>query len=228
MKKKLVGFAVGAVIILGGAYYAYDYYAGNHVTIKEAIPVTATSNAASTKTVDVGVLNKEWSIQPDSKVYFSITTSKEKVNFEGGAVKGNWTLNVTDPAKMNAEAFVSIDNLQSGNSQRDGHVKGEDFLNAQAFPEAKFKLKSIDQFPKKWKEGEKISFNMTGTLTVKDKSKDVTFKTDAVYNQGVINLGGSTVITFDDYGMKNPHAVVLETENNIIITLSLLLGQKTT
>lgn len=227
MKLKLAAVVAGAIIVLGGAYYAYDYYAGNHVTIQEAVPASAAASqgGAAAAAVDAGKLNGDWTIQQNSKVYFSVTTSKETVNFENGTVKGNWVINTADPSKMSAEAAVGIDALQSGNSQRDGHIKGADYLNAQSFPEAKFTLKSIDNFPKEWKEGEKVSFNMTGTLTVKDKSKDVTFKTDAVYNQGVINLGGSTVVTFADFGMKNPHTVVLDTQNDVKITLSLIMGQ---
>jgi polyisoprenoid-binding protein YceI len=228
MKLKLTSLAVGVVVVIGGAYYAYDYYAGNHVTIQEAIPVSTTSSQVSTAAVDAGKLNGDWSIQPDSKVYFSVTTSKEKVNFEGSTVTGNWALNTTNLTKMKAEAVVGIDSLQSGNSQRDGHIKGQQYLNALTYPEAKFTLKSVDNFPKEWKEGEKVSFDMIGTLTIKDKSKDVIFKTDAAYTQGVINLGGSTIVTFDDFGMKNPHTVVLDTENNVTITLNLIMGQKKT
>lgn len=229
MKLKLTALAVGAIVVIGGAYYAYDYYAGNHVTIQEAIPGNSASAQVSTAAaVDTGKLNGDWSIQPDSKVYFSVTTSKEKVNFEGSTVTGKWALNTADLAKMKAEAVVGIDTMQSGNSQRDGHIKGQQYLNAQTFPEAKFTLKSIDNFPKEWKEGEKVSFDMLGTLTIKNITKDVIFKTDAVYNQDVINLGGSTSVTFDDFGMKNPHTVVLDTENNVTITLSLVMGKKTT
>ncbi|MDD9266101.1 YceI family protein [Paenibacillus sp. GCM10023248] len=227
MKMKLAAWTVGAFVVLGGAYYAYDYYAGNHVTIQEAIPAGAAAATTSAASAPVGeALNGNWNIRPDSKVYFTVKTSKEQVNFEGSSVAGKWALNSADPAKMAADAVVGIAALQSGNSQRDGHIKGAEYLNAQTFPEAKFKLKTVNNFPKEWKEGEKVSFDMTGTLTIKDISKDVTFKTDAAYNQGIINMGGTAVVTFDDFGMKNPHAVVLDTENNVTITLSLAMEQQ--
>lgn len=229
MKLKLTALAAGVIVVLGGGYFAYDYYAGNHVTIQEAIPAGTTASTSTTNSAAAPVgeaLNGDWSITPESKVYFTVKTSKEQVNFEGNSVTGNWVLNTTDPAKMVADAVVGITALQSGNSQRDGHVKGAQYLNAQTFPEAKFSLKSINNFPKEWKEGEKVSFDMTGTLTIKDITKDVTFKTDAAYNQGVINLGGTTVVKFDDFGMKNPHTVVLDTENNVTITLSLAMEPK--
>ncbi|KZE74847.1 hypothetical protein AV654_28280 [Paenibacillus elgii] len=222
MKLKLVAFAVGAVIVVGGGYAAYDYYAGNHVAVQNVIPANASAQAAG-GAVEASKLDGQWNISADSKVYFSVTTSKETVNFEGSAVKGSWVLHSSDPSKMKAEAALDLKSISSGNSQRDEHVRGEKFLNAAANPEAKFTLKSIENFPKTWKEGEKVSFDMTGTLTVNGKPKDVTFKSDAVYSQDAIRMEGSTVVTFEDFGLKNPHAVVVSTENNVTVQLRLIL-----
>jgi polyisoprenoid-binding protein YceI len=223
MRRKLAALSAGVLVILGGgAYLAYDYYAGNHVAIQEVIPADAPVEAAAGP-VDAEQLNGDWSLASDSKVYFSVTTSKETVNFEGSSVKGNWQLDTSDPAKVSAEAVLDVNTLQSGNSQRDGHVKGTRFLDAEQFPEAKFTVKTFDNLPAEWKEGEQVAFKMTGTLTVKGISKDVTFDSKAVYNQGAISMEGSSVVTFNDFGMENPHTVLLDTENNITVELRLIL-----
>ncbi|MNI15529.1 hypothetical protein D3C73_688290 [compost metagenome] len=228
IKKTIV--AVGIFAVLGGGgYAAYDYFAGNHITIQEVIPASSSSSAPAAQQVGAAAvvgesqMNGQWSIQADSKVYFSVTTSKETVNFEGGTVKGQWNVDTTDASKMSAEGVVTTAALQSGNNQRDGHIKGAEYLNVTAFPEATFKLKAFDNFPKEWKEGAKASFNMTGTLTVKGVSKDVSFKTDALYSEGSIKLEGSTMVTFADFGMKNPHTVVLDTQNDLTVQLRLIL-----
>jgi polyisoprenoid-binding protein YceI len=225
MKLKMAALSAGVLIVLGGAYTAYDYYAGNHVTIQEVIPAS-TSGQASGKQVAANVIDGEWTLKPDSKVYFSVTTSKETVNFEGSSVKGKWLINNTDASKMNAEAVVDINSLQSGNPQRDGHVKGADYLNAAKFPEAKFQVKTFKDLPKEWKEGEQVTFSMSGTLTVKDISKEVLFESKAVYSQGIISMEGNTVVTFNDFGMKNPHTVMLDTQNNVAVQLRLNLEKK--
>lgn len=226
MKKKLPLFAALVLVVLAGAYYAYDYYAGNHIVIQEAVPAAAPSSVNTTTAGQAVKPDGTWVIQSDSKVYFSVTTSKETVNFEGGSVSGEWQLNTADAAQSKASAAVSIAALQSGNAQRDNHVKSAQYLNAQAHPEATFNLKQIQGLPQQWKEGEKVTFTLPGTLTVKGIAKDVSFAAEAVYTGGQIKLGGKTVVTFNDFGMKNPHAVVLDTENDVTLTLSLSLARK--
>ncbi|NHN34560.1 YceI family protein [Paenibacillus agricola] len=242
-RKTLLSIGVLAVLV-GGGYAAYDYYAGNHIAIQQVIPtnpaaqtpasssaasVPATANAtaatAATATSDAAKLDGLWNIQPASKVYLSVTTSKETVNIEGASVKGTWTINSADPSQMKAEGIVDTTKFQSGNAQRDNHVKAADSLNVAAFPEAKFTVKSFQDFPKEWKEGSKASFKMLGTLTIKGISKDVTFTSDALLSQGALSIEGSTVVTFDDFGMKNPHTVLLDTQNNVTVQLRLVLGK---
>ncbi|WP_028611445.1 YceI family protein [Paenibacillus harenae] len=224
IKKTVI--SLGALVVLaGGGYFAYDYYAGNHVTIQEVIPADAPVQAG-TAAVDPTELNGEWTIQPDSKVYFSVTTSKETVNFEGAAVNGSWTIDTVDPAKMSAQGVVDINALQSGNSQRDGHVKGEGYLDAAANPEATFTVNSFENFPQEWTEGAAAAFAMNGTLTVKGVSKDVTFDAEALYSQGSFKMEGSTVVTFNDFGMKNPHTVMLDTQNDVTVQLQLNLNKE--
>lgn len=226
MNIKKAAISLGALVVLaGGGYAAYDYYAGNHVTIQEVIPADS-SVQAGTAAVEPAKLNGDWSIQPDSKVYFSVTTSKETVNFEGATVKGDWTIDTGDHTKMSGQGVVDVNALQSGNSQRDGHVKGADYLNAAANPEATFTVKSFENFPKEWKEGAKAAFTMKGTLTVKGISKDVSFETEALYAQGAFKMEGSTVVTFNDFGMKNPHTVMLDTQNDVTVQLRLNLNKK--
>ncbi|MEK3913202.1 YceI family protein [Paenibacillus sp. FSL H7-0331] len=226
IRKTVLALGVAAVLI-GGGYAAYDYYAGNHITIQQVIPAAATSSASvPTNSMTAAVpakLDGLWTIQPASKVYLSVTTSKETVNIEGASVKGTWVINTAEPNLMKAEGIVDTTVLQSGNPQRDNHVKGNDSLNTAKFPEAKFTVKSFDNFPKEWKEGSKVSFTMTGTLTIKDIAKDVTFTSEALYSQGALNVEGSTVVTFADYGMKNPHTVLLEAQNNVTVQLRLVL-----
>ncbi|MMZ68535.1 YceI-like domain protein [compost metagenome] len=64
---------------------------------------------------------------------------------------------------------------------------------------------------------------MPGTLTVKGVDKDVIFEAQALYQDNQVRLSGVTTVTFADFGMQNPHSVVLETENDISVRLELVL-----
>ncbi|SDD18974.1 Polyisoprenoid-binding protein YceI [Paenibacillus sp. UNCCL117] len=225
---KLVIAAGSLVILLAGGYWAYDYYAGNHVEVKDVISSSAAAPGAgaagsSGQAVQAGSIDGLWKIAPASEVYFSVTTSKETVNFVVTPVQGSWQLNTSSPAKSTAEGKLALSTLSSGNGQRDNHVKSADYLNIAQYPEATFKAKSFGELPKEWKEGVKVPVDLTGTLQVKDKTKDVVFKSEAVYEQGQLKLQGATTVTFSDFGMKNPHTVTLDTQNELQVQLRLVL-----
>lgn len=230
MKKqhKLAWILTAGLIIVGAGvgYAAYDYYAGNHVEVKGVISTaTPGSQSAAASPAAAAQLDGKWAIQSGSEVYFSVTTSKETVNFSVNSVAGSWTLNSSDASKNTAEGSVDLNVLNSGNSQRDNHIKSDEYLQVGQHPKGTFAVKTFEGLPTEWKEGEAHSFKMMGTLTVRGIAKEVAFDTKAQYTQGKINLEGSTIVTFDDFGMKNPHTVGLSTENNVTVQLRLVLAK---
>lgn len=96
------------------------------------------------------------------------------------------------------EFSAKVASINSGNERRDNHLKGDDFFNAEMYPEVKFKGKVQ-------KEGAK--YYLVGDFTMRDVTKPVKF--DLKYN-GTINGGrgkkaGFKVIgTVDrfDYNLK--------------------------
>lgn len=222
---------VAAVILVGVGGYAFmDNYLGNRVEITEAIPASAAAanaegdGGSNAQAVVAGEqLNGEWKIADTSKVYFSVTTSRETVNFENAAVSGSWTIQLDQPENMKAEGTVEMSEVSSGNAQRDGHIQNEDFFNVPEHPQARFVASSFEGLPAEWKEGAVYDFTMPGTLTVKGVDKDVTFEAQALYQDNQVRLSGATTVTFADFGMQNPHSVVLDTENDISVRLELVL-----
>lgn len=238
MKKKTLLLLAGGVIIAGGitSYILVNKSLGNNIEIQSVIPATAqnssntgsgTAEAAAGQSNGAAVtaeqLNGKWNIADSSKVYWSVTTSQETVNFVDPKVQGNWEVNVDDNTAMKGEGSVDMSALDSGNGQRDEHVKSADFLDASTHPDSTFKVKSFSKLPAEWKEGTAVPVEMKGTLTVKGIDKDVTFDTQAVYNKGQLLLSGTTTVTFGDFGMKNPHNVVLSTQNDLKVRLELAL-----
>ncbi|CAI6057518.1 Protein YceI [Paenibacillus sp. JJ-100] len=230
----ITGIAAVA-IIGGGGYYFTNSYLGNNVEIEQVIPAstaasTTSADSSTGTTVDqqkVGAeqLNGDWNISQGSKVYFSVTTSRETVNFVNEQVNGKWTINVNDPTQSEAEGKIEMNGIDSGNGQRDEHVKDADFFDMAQYPQATFKATSFEGMPTEWTEGEPIDLNMKGNLTVKGIEKEVTFDAKAVYDNNELLLSGTTMVTFEDFGMENPHSVVLSTENDIEVRLELKLAK---
>ncbi|WP_270166788.1 YceI family protein [Paenibacillus sp. SYP-B4298] len=233
-KKWLIAGA--AVLIIGGASYAVmNNYLGNNVEITQVISSESSAAASATSSTNSGSdpatavligtdqLNGLWSIADGSKVYFSVTTSKETVNFENAAVTGQWNVNASEASSMTGEGSIDLSQTNSGNSQRDGHIQGSDFFNVEQYPNATFTATSFDGIPGEWTEGTAYDLTMHGVLSLREADKEVTFTGKTVYEGGQLKLSGTTVVTFEDFGMENPHSVVLSTENDVRVQLELIL-----
>lgn len=233
----IAGGVLAVALIVG--ITALNRSLGNNVEIESVIPgdtqspaagnaggqETGTGGGAESAATEVGPeqLNGDWTVADASKVYWSVTTSRETVNFVNDAVSGSWNVNLDNAASMSGEGTVDIEALDSGNSQRDDHVKANDFLDAAAFPQSTFTAASFSGLPETWTEGEAVPFEMAGTLTVKGIEKDVIFTSQAAYRDGQLLLSGTTTVTFSDFGLENPHNVVVATENDLDVRLELVL-----
>lgn len=235
MKRKRIALIAAGVIIVGvvTGYTLLDKSMGNNVEIESVIPSQGTETTgngtandapqSAGAAVTAEQLNGDWAIADTSKVYWSVTTSKETVNFVDEKVQGTWKVNLEDSTSMAGEGTVDMSALDSGNSQRDEHVKGEDFLAITEFPQSTFVVKSFSELPAEWTEGTTVPVEMEGTLTVRGVEKEVTFQSQAAYSGGKLMLSGTTMVTFADFGLSNPHTIVLDTENDLEVRLELVL-----
>jgi polyisoprenoid-binding protein YceI len=122
--------------------------------------------------------------------------------FDGSLVASKADLS---DAKVNFS--VDVASVNTDNEKRDGHLKSDDFFNAEKFPKMSFMSKSMKPLG-----GNKYA--LTGDLTLRDVTKTVTF--DVTYG-GQINTGrgvkagfkAKTTIDRLQYGLK--YAPALET-----------------
>lgn len=225
-KRNWIIAGAAAALIIGGtaAYGGLNNYLGNNVEI-ESVMSGSTEQTGNAQTVSSDQLTGAWSLQDESKVYWSITTSQETVNFVNDAVTGSWNIDLASPESMSAEGIMDMSALDSGNAQRDDHLQQSDFFDVAVYPESIFTADTFTGLPEEWKEGEVVPVTIEGTLTVRGMEKPVTFDSEVKYQGGQLLLSGQTLVTFDDFGMQNPHNVVVETENDVNVRLELVLSQ---
>jgi polyisoprenoid-binding protein YceI len=89
---------------------------------------------------------------------------------------------------------TSIDSIETGNEDRDNHLKSDDFFNAAEYPKMKFKSTSF----KKTGDGE---FKLIGDLTIRNHTKQV--ELDAEYGGTVVDPYGNTKAGFEVTGKIN-------------------------
>lgn len=82
---------------------------------------------------------------------------------------------------------IKVDSISTGNEQRDGHLKSDDFFNSEKYPNITFKSTSVV------KVGNDV--HVTGDLTIRDVTKQVTFT--GTYEGSMVDFYGNTKVGFE-------------------------------
>lgn len=121
-----------------------------------------------------------------SKVGFEVThlaisTVEGKFNsFDG-------TIEIAEKFEQSkVTAVVEINSIDTGVAKRDTHLKSADFFDAAKFPKMTFKSTAITGSPE--------SFKLTGDLTIRGKTKPVTF--EAKYTGSAVDSSNNLKVAF--------------------------------
>ncbi len=116
--------------------------------------------------------------------------------FEGSAV-----VDATDFAKSSAQLTIQAASIDTRNNQRDEHLRGNDFLAMDEYPQITFVSTGVEPTST-------TSLDVTGDLTIKGVTNSVTvpfdFEGAATDPFGNLRVGfeGSVVINRKDYGVS--------------------------
>ena len=144
----------------------------------------------------------KWSVdKPHSFIKFSV--SHMVVSEAEGTFKVfDGTVEHTKADLSDAKINFSIDvnSVNTENENRDKHLKGDDFFNAEKYPTMKFESTSLQPLGNN-------KYKLTGNLTIRDVTKPVTF--DVTYGGTITSKGktkagfkATTTINRFDYNLK--------------------------
>jgi polyisoprenoid-binding protein YceI len=109
-----------------------------------------------------------WKLDPaHSLVEFSakhmmITTVKGRI----AELEGTIYTDEKDPRNSSVEAKLKATSIDTRTDQRDQHLRSGDFLNVEKYPDITFRSTRVT--------GDKKHFKLTGNLTIRDVTKEVT------------------------------------------------------
>jgi polyisoprenoid-binding protein YceI len=112
-----------------------------------------------------------WQIDSShSNASFSVTHMMvSTVRGEFAAPTGTLEFDGKDPASIKIEAAVDANTIDTRNDKRDGHLKTDDFFDTTNNPKITFKSKKATPGTKPG------TFTLTGDLTIRGVTKEVTF-----------------------------------------------------
>ncbi|MCY0921303.1 MULTISPECIES: YceI family protein [unclassified Streptomyces] len=114
--------------------------------------------------------------------------------------EGSLHLDGADPSRSTAAIDVKITSVDTGIADRDGHLRGGDFFDAETFPLMTFRSTGAAQLG-----GD--AYRITGDLTIKDVTRplsiDLGFNGSAtdVYGNERVGFEGSAEILRSDWGL---------------------------
>jgi polyisoprenoid-binding protein YceI len=115
--------------------------------------------------------------------------------------EGTLTLDGNNPAASNVQVVAKVASIDTRNEQRDGHLRTNDFLDADTYPEITFTSTAVNHAGGN-------DFEVTGDLTIKGVTKSIVLPlefqgsaTDPFGNQR-IGFEGTTQVERSDYGVS--------------------------
>jgi polyisoprenoid-binding protein YceI len=160
---------------------------------------------------------------------FKLDAPLEAINGSANGISGTVTFDPADPSATRGKLVVTTASLHVPNPMMNQHLHGPMWMDAAKFPAITFEAK---KFAKVKTEGTQTTAEVTGTLTIRDVSREVTVPVKLNYlkdklSQRVPDLKGdllviraSFTIKRSDYGI-NPKAPDDKVSDTIDLTLSI-------
>ncbi|MFJ4979616.1 YceI family protein [Streptomyces coeruleorubidus] len=148
---------------------------------------TATTDAARP---DLAALTGDYTIDPAHSTLGFVARHAMVTNVKGSFQDFTGTLHLdgTDPSLSTASLDVVMDSIETGNADRDGHLKSSDFFKADEFPTMTFRSTKAESLG-----GE--DYRITGDLTILGTTRPLTI--DLEFNGAAKDPFGNERVGFE-------------------------------
>ena len=172
-----------------------------------AATATPTASATAATTATTGT----WTVNNTSKATVRVREQLVGVNLPSDAVLvatgATGTFQLKDDGTFSSDAKISFDltTLASDNRNRDDFIKS-DTLQTRQFPKAEFVPTKTTGLTLPMPEGGEFTFKLTGQMTIKGKTKEVTLDVQAkrTGNELTATATAAPAWKFADFGMTAP------------------------
>jgi polyisoprenoid-binding protein YceI len=142
-------------------------------------------------------------------------------------VNGQLTLDFSGTPQITSGEFqVDISTLKSDQNRRDNRIRTE-WLQSATFPVASFKAAGLQNAPASYTEGEEVTFQLAGDLTIREITQPVVFDVKATLQGDTITGTATTAFLMSQFGVDPPAMGNLFTVgDNTVVTLTLVAKEE--
>jgi polyisoprenoid-binding protein YceI len=153
---------------------------------------------------DLSLLTGTWNLDPAHSVLGFSARHAMVATVRGSFTEFTGKLNIDgeDPTKSAAEVEVNLASVSTGNEQRDGHLRTNDFLDIETYPTMTFRSTRAET------TDDPDEYRLIGDLTIRGVTRevtlDLTYQGRAVDPMGNERIGfeGGTTINRKDWGVN--------------------------
>jgi polyisoprenoid-binding protein YceI len=145
---------------------------------------------------------------------------------ETTAVTGDLYLTTRGLATALQSTFrVDLRQLRSDESLRDNYIRTNSLRTSQ-FPFAEFTIASVNGFPANYVEGTEVSMTLTGQLTVRGVTREVTWEVKARRSGDTITAIADTDFNMTDFGITPPDVALAKSEDGVHLQVVIVAKQR--
>ncbi|HET7000527.1 MAG TPA: YceI family protein [Puia sp.] len=132
-------------------------------------------------------------VADESSVRFSLKNFGFRTSGSLDAPTGDIVFNPDELSKSSFRVTIKVESINTDNESRDEHLKEESYFDVKNYPLIRFVSSSVKEADKKG------SYQTTGVLTVKNKSKEITMPFTAEKNGNGWSFSGGFKMNRRDY-----------------------------
>lgn len=147
-----------------------------------------------------------------NQLTFFSTTPLEDITGVSNAVKGKITFNIADIKTLQGSISIPVTSLKTGIDLRDEHLRSENWMDAENYPDITFKIKSVGDV--KAESDNKLQIKVTGDFTTHGVTKEIVVPATLTYLDeseqtkqrapgDLLGVQATFNITLSDYDIDN-------------------------
>lgn len=148
------------------------------------------TSAATAPAADLSALTGDYAIDPSHTTIGFVVRHAMVTNVKGSFNDFSGTLHLdgSDPSRSTATIDVKMDSIETGNADRDGHLKSADFFKADEFPTMTFRSTKAESLG-----GD--DYRITGDLSILGTTKPISI--DLEFNGAAKDPFGNERVGFE-------------------------------
>jgi len=157
---------------------------------KDSAATTATATSAAAVAPELAALTGDYTIDPAHSTLGFVARHAMVTNVKGKFLdfSGSLHLDGSDPAASTASLDITMDSIDTGSADRDGHLKSADFFKTDEFPTMTFRSTKAEVLG-----GD--DYRITGDLTILGTTRPITI--DLEFNGAAKDPFGNERVGFE-------------------------------